>query len=409
MLFLYNLAIKVYWLLIKIASWRNAKAKEWIAGRMDWQKRLIGSVDPQKETVWFHCASLGEFEQGRPVIEKYKTAHPGCQIVLTFFSPSGYSIRKDYEQADVVAYLPLDTPSNARKFIEIINPEKAVFVKYEYWYHFIKQLQCKSIPVYIISAIFRDDQVFFRRWGGWYRKLLAGLTHIFVQDENSRELLAGINITNVTVLGDTRFDRVAEIASKAEEIKLIKDFTNNNSITVIAGSTWPGDEQLLISFINNDQGATKYIIAPHEVDGQHISEIEKKLDKSSVRYTRFTSAAELNDEKVLIIDCIGILSSAYRYGDVAYIGGGFGVGIHNILEAATYGIPVIFGPNYSKFREARDLIALKGAFPVNDYDEFEKLLTGILRNPKKIKEAGSACFNYVNSNIGSSGKIVENI
>jgi len=400
MLLLYNSAIQLYGLIIKIFSLFNNKAKLFVQGRKNIFKKIQKKVDPARSSIWFHFASLGEFEQGRPLLEKIKSTYPHKQIVITFFSPSGYEIRKNYTLADGVFYLPLDTPSNARQLIAAINPEIAVFTKYEYWYHYFEALHKAGIPLYIISGIFRPNQIFFKWYGSFNRKILSFVTHFFVQNEESKQLLSQINLQNVSISGDTRFDRVAENAESPKEFETIKKFCGNVN-TLIAGSTWPADERLLAELINSNPD-WKFIIAPHEIDKGHIDEIVK-LIPNAVKYSALTD--QLSDTQTLIIDNIGLLSSIYQYGKMAYIGGGFGVGIHNTLEAAAYGIPVIFGPKYDKFQEAKDLISINAAISINSTQE----LTNAFSKFATHKTAGIEAKNYVNSKTGSTDQIIKYI
>ncbi|MFW5821950.1 MAG: 3-deoxy-D-manno-octulosonic acid transferase [Tangfeifania sp.] len=408
MTFLYTTGIYFYTLISHLLSPFNTKARQFVKGRKNWSGKLTRQIETNARYIWVHCASLGEFEQGRPLIEAIKERHPEYRIILTFFSPSGYEIRKNYPLADIISYLPVDTPKNARKFIRITNPEKAFFVKYEYWYFYISELKKQNIPLYQVSAIFRESQLFFKenRWGKWYRELLHQFTHFFVQDKKSEELLASIGITNVSLAGDTRFDRVAAIAAGAKKLPLVEKFRGDSSL-IVAGSTWKPDEEMLAAFINN--GAyIKMIIAPHEVSATNINRLQQMLKTPSVLY----SAAENEDlaaKQVLIIDSVGLLSSLYRYGDAAYIGGGFGVGIHNILEAATFGLPVIFGPNYQKFKEAVDLIKKGGAFTIKDFAELKAVLEKLLSNKKFLEKASAVNKEYVDENVGATFLIIKKV
>ena len=410
MLFLYNLGIHLYILFVWIASVRNKKAKQWLDGRKNIFDTISKSIDHQKKYTWFHFASLGEFEQGRPVIEQMKKERNDCSIVITFFSPSGYEVRKNYHLADHVFYLPADIRSNAQRFIKLLNPDLAVFTKYEYWYHYFDELNKNNIPLYVISGIFRKEQVFFKWYGGLHRKMLSKVSHFFVQNQNSSDLLNDIGFKNVTVNGDTRFDRVEYNATHTAEIKIIRDFTKDNKI-FIAGSTWPDDEKL-ISKLAYSFPDWKFIIAPHEVKPERINEITE-LFPDSIRYSELKSMqSESIDNQnfssniqVLIIDNIGLLSSAYQYGDIAYIGGGFGVGIHNTLEAAAFGLPVIFGPNYQKFNEAVDLISAGGAFTIKNQEELGKCMEN-LQTDNKREVCGKAALNYVKTHTGATQAIL---
>ncbi|WP_319500115.1 glycosyltransferase N-terminal domain-containing protein [uncultured Draconibacterium sp.] len=405
---LYNLGILFYGLFIRIAALFNEKAKLFVAGRKNWKKKLKSAVDKNTSYIWFHCASLGEFEQGRPVLEEIKKQFPQYKVVLTFFSPSGYEIRKNYEGADIVAYLPMDTKKNAEEFIRVIRPEKVFFVKYEFWYNYITELKRQQIPLYIISAIFRENQQFFKStpWGKWYRNMLHNFEHIFIQNDTSAQLLEQAGIKHYTVSGDTRFDRVAEIARGAKKFEIVEKFKGKN-VTLIAGSTWKPDEELLAAFINNSSDV-KFIIAPHEVAPANINRIQELLKKPAICFSK-ADISDIDSYDVLIIDSIGILSSLYQYGNIAYIGGGFGVGIHNILEAATFKLPILFGPNYLKFKEAVDLVNEKGAFPIQNFTELEATLSKLLNDNNNLKNASEICKKYVEKNVGSTTLIINKV
>ena len=400
---IYNFSIYIYKLAVYIASFFNQKAQKLWTGQAGALSLLKRSLDLNARYIWFHAASLGEFEQGRPVMEQLKKDNPKTKILLTFFSPSGYEIRKNYSGADVISYLPLDTKAAARRFVKLVNPSKAVFIKYEFWPNYILELQKANVPVYSISAIFRPSQVFFKVYGGWYRNLLKSFAHIFVQDKNSLKLLADNGFTNVSVAGDTRFDRVADLAQQAKVIPLIETFVKAAKKVIVAGSTWPKDEELLVRYLKLHPDI-KLILVPHEIHQAHILGISKLLDGNFVRYT------DLNEQNVLttnciVVDTIGLLSSIYRYANVAYIGGGFGVGIHNTLEAAVWNVPVVFGPNYKKFREARDLIAIGGAFSIGHYELLEAQFDLLLKDNKSGKIAG----DYVKNNTGATDLIIQEI
>lgn len=407
MTFLYQVGIFVYSLFIRLVSVFNDKARLFAHGRKNWQANLAAKIDSGAKYVWFHCASLGEFEQGRPVIEELKLKFPGYKVVLTFFSPSGYEIRKNYPLADIVSYLPLDTKRNVTAFLNIVKPEKVFFVKYEFWYFYISELKRRNIPLYIISAIFRENQQFFKDTpvGKWYRKMLFNVEHFFIQNEKSGELLKTIGISNFTVSGDTRFDRVAAIAKSAKEIPLVEKFKGDR-LLIIAGSTWKPDEELLAEFIN--QSSLKFIIAPHEVSEGNINRIHQLLKKPAISFSKVTES-EIDRFQVLIIDSVGLLSSLYRYGNIAYIGGGFGVGIHNILEAATFGLPVIFGPNYKKFKEAVDLTIEGGAVSISNSGELVQALNNLVNDKNKREKAAEICKKYVAKNVGSTQIIIKKV
>jgi 3-deoxy-D-manno-octulosonic-acid transferase len=402
---IYNTAITIFQQTVNIAAAFNSKAKQLSEGQHQTFEILAKKIDPQAEYIWLHAASLGEFEQGRPLIEQIKQQFPEKKVIVTFFSPSGYEVRKNYTGADVVCYLPFDTLSNVKRFLSIVTPEIAFFVKYEFWANYLKILHSKDIPTYLISGIFRDNQLFFRPYGSWYRKLLTYFDHFFVQNENSAQLLKSLNLHNVTVTGDTRFDRVAEIASAPKELPIIEAFATGHRVWV-AGSSWPADEEILATYFNGHSDL-KLIIAPHVISEQHIELICSKLKRKYVRYTQ-TTADEVAIADCLIIDTIGLLSSVYRYGEVAYIGGGFGVGIHNVLEAAVYSLPVIFGPNYHKFKEACDLITAGGAFAINNQTEFD-VLADRLAQSEEVRTVGNIAGDYVNANRGATSKIIDHV
>ena len=404
MIFFYNILIHLYHFLLQIAAFFNPKARLWVDGRKNIFQEIQSKISHQKPIVWFHCASLGEFEQGRPVIEAFREKFQEHQILLTFFSPSGYEIRKNYPGADYIFYLPIDSSANAKRFLNLVKPEFAIFVKYEFWFNYLWQLQKQQVPVIVFSAIFRPGQRFFRWWGSWQLNMLKSINHFFVQDEASAELLKGVGIFQTTVSGDTRFDRVYQISQQKKSFPIIESFIAGNKV-VLAGSTWPPDEDIIIDFIKKKPGDTKFIIAPHEV---HEERIKSLVNKIPGRVIRFSNANDFNisTAEILIIDNIGILSHLYQYADVAWIGGGFGVGIHNILEASTFGNPVIFGPNYQKFREARELIALGGAFTINSGEEFYKIIGNLLADEVLRQNCSTISRNYVEEKRGATNKII---
>jgi 3-deoxy-D-manno-octulosonic-acid transferase len=404
MLLIYNIAIHFYFYAVYLASFFNKKAKLWIKGR----NRAVYAK--QEKSVWFHFASLGEFEQGRPVLENLRKAHPDKKFVITFFSPSGYEIRKNTSLADAVYYLPLDTAENARKFVDAIQPELAIFTKYEYWYHFFNELHQRHISLYVISGIFRPRQIFFKWYGGFNRKILSFVTYFFVQDDASSQLLKTIGITNVKVSGDTRFDRVWANAQEPKELPLIKQFKGNQRL-FIAGSTWPADEKLIKGLLKAYPN-WKFIIAPHEIADYKIEDIMDMLIPNQViRYTALANDPALLTPRhqLLVIDNIGILSSLYQYGDIAYIGGGFGAGIHNTLEAAAFGVPVIFGPNYKKFKEARDLIALGGGFSIKNEKELQNDMAFLIDDDLRFESIKKKVSQYVQEHTSATETIVERI
>jgi len=400
---IYNIGIYFYKLAIFIASFFDKKARLLHKGQQEALTLLKEKVDPNAGYVWFHAASLGEFEQGRPVIERLKAENPETKILITFFSPSGYEIRKNYNGADIVSYLPLDTYFAARNFVKLVKPSKAVFVKYEFWPNYLLALQQADVPVYSISAIFRESQVFFKVYGGWYRSLLRVFSHIFVQDNASLDLLKKYDITNASVCGDTRFDRVYDLYSQAKQLPLIEEFAKGGQPIIVAGSTWPKDEELLVQYLKLHPDL-KLILVPHEVHQSHILEISKLLDGKFVRYSEANSE-NLAQANCLVVDVIGILSSIYRYANVAYIGGGFGVGIHNTLEAAVWHVPVVFGPNYQRFREARELISVGGAFAISNYTLLETQLNRLLKD----EQAGKMAGEYVKNNTGATQLILNKL
>ena len=401
MLWLYNIGISFYGLVLRVFSLFNTKAKLFIEGRTQLFEQIEKTLDPSKTNIWFHFASLGEFEQGRPVLEKIKTLYPNKNIVITFFSPSGYEVRKNYALAAGVFYLPLDTAANARKFVAVIKPEIAIFTKYEYWYHYFKVLHQHNIPLYVISGIFRPDQIFFKWYGSFNRKILSFVNHFFVQNQESVDLLKSIHLENVSLSGDTRFDRVAENAQSPKTIQEVADFCGSNPV-FIAGSSWQADEQLIAGLIAQHPD-WKFIIAPHETDDSHIAAL-RKIIPAAITHSELLKGSK-KIAQTLIIDNIGILSSLYQYGNIAYIGGGFGAGIHNTLEAAAYGIPVIFGPKYAKFQEAKDLIEIGAAISI----ETESDLSAAFLQFQKNAAAGKIAQKYVQDKTGSTRQILDYI
>jgi 3-deoxy-D-manno-octulosonic-acid transferase len=397
----YNTGILLYHLLIRIMAPFNRKAKLFIQGRENWLTQLRAQVDREARYIWFHCASLGEFEQGRPVMEAIRQEFPQFRLILSFFSPSGFEIRKNYPLADVVCYLPADTRKNARLFMDTICPEKVFFVKYEFWFHFLRELSERQIPVYLVSGIFRKSQRFFSHmpWGTWFRQIPGCFTHFFVQDENSARLLAGIGYKNSTISGDTRFDRVAAIANSSQLYPLVDKFRGDHPL-LIAGSTWEPDEELLVPFINQSSGL-KFIIVPHEISASHINRLMRMLKKPAVLFSQLNETNASGTE-VMVVDSIGLLSGLYRYGTFAYIGGGFGAGIHNILEAATFGLPVFFGPRYQKFREACQLISLGGACSVTTPEAFSSGLYRLIHDPEELKKTSFISSEFIKNNQGAT-------
>lgn len=398
MLLLYILGIRIYNLIILIFSLFNNKAKLFVNGRKNLFNNIKNQINSREKHIWFHFASLGEFEQGRPVLEKIKTLYPTKKIVVTFFSPSGYEIRKNYALADVF-YLPIDSAKNAKQFVELINPEMAIFTKYEFWHFYFWELKSRKIPLYVISGIFRPSQAFFKWYGGFYRNILKSVSHFFVQNEESKAFLNAIGLNNVIISGDTRFDRVYENAQSPRSLKEIKCFIGDSPV-LICGSTWPEDEKLLAA-LPQKYPNWKFIIAPHEIHESHIENIEKEFPVS-LRLSAFKSQLTTGNSQILIIDNIGMLSSLYQYGKVAYIGGGFGAGIHNTLEAAAFGLPVIFGPKYDKFQEAKDLIAIGAAKSISSAVELINAFQVLSENEK----ASAAAKQYVEDKKGATDQII---
>jgi len=400
MLWLYNFGIFLYNLVVKSIAPYNSKAKLFNQGRKHLFSILQEKITKEQKHIWFHFASLGEFEQGRPVLEKIKVLYPHKKIIITFFSPSGYEVRKNYALADGIFYLPLDTASNARRFIEIVNPEIAVFTKYEFWHHYFKVLKEKNIPLFLISGIFRPNQMFFKWYGGFYRNMLNCITWFFVQNEESVNLLHQIGLKNVELSGDTRFDRVYENAEAVKPLPLIEEFISRAPV-LLAGSTWPADENLLTQLTLKHPN-WKFVLAPHEIGADHIRQIEKRFP-SAIRYSVLQKSSA--DKQVLIIDNIGLLSALYQYGTIAYIGGGFGAGIHNTLEAAAFGLPVIFGPRYEKFQEAKDLVLKKAAISVHNEQELEDAFEHFSSQPA----FGQMAKDYVKERKGATEGILKEI
>lgn len=402
--FLYNFFLRLYWFSILVASPFNTKANLFIKGRKNiWQNLRASLQEETAPIIWVHCASLGEFEQGRPLIESLKQGFPAYKILLTFFSPSGYEVRKDYALADYIFYLPTDSRSNAHKFIEIVKPKMAILVKYEFWFFYIRALKKNGIPVLSVSSIFRPSQIYFKRYGGFYRRILYRITHFFVQDPKSLSLLKKIKIDRAMVSGDTRFDRVWEICKSRKEIPEVSAFKNDHQLMII-GSAWPEDMELLIPFINENN--IKFIIAPHEISPKFIQDMESNLNKPSIRYSQLIDNVNVPEVDVLIIDNIGMLSSLYGYADFAYVGGAFGNGLHNILEPATFGIPVFFGnKNYKKFNEAVDLTKLGGAATVDSYDSLIKEYR-LFSDRNTYDIASHINKTYIAENRGATGKVI---
>ena len=402
---MYNIFIYLYLLGVVVYSFFNEKVRKMWRGERDAFRVLREKVDPNARYVWFHAASLGEFEQGRPLMEQLKREHPDIKILLTFFSPSGYEVRKNYKGADIICYLPIDTIGNARRFLRIIRPEMAFFIKYEFWYNYLHILKHRGVPVYSVSSIFREGQVFFRWYGHQYGRVLKCFTHFYVQNEISKQLLAKIGLTNVTVTGDTRFDRVLQIKEQAKQLSLVEQFTKGHKV-FIAGSSWQPDEEIFIKYFNEHRD-WRLVIAPHVIGEDHLQQIEKLLEGRKVAL--YTQENVSEDTEVLIINCFGLLSSIYRYADVTYVGGGFGVGIHNTLEAAVWDVPVIFGPNNERFQEAQGLKACKGGFEISTYEDFAQLMNHFDSDAKALQEAGQQAGAYVKQLAGATDSVLADI
>jgi 3-deoxy-D-manno-octulosonic-acid transferase len=398
---MYDFLIFIYAGLVRTAQYFNPKARLIIDGHRQIFHLLEQNIDPTSKYIWFHAASLGEFEQGRPVIEKIKAEYPQYKILLTFFSPSGYEIRKNF-----------DRRKNVLRFLKIVKPSISVFIKYEFWYNYLTELHRQQIPTYIVSAIFRPSQLFFKWYGGRARKALRYYAKICVQNESSKKMLENVGVTNVVVCGDTRFDRVFDISNQAADLPLIERFVKNKisgekQLTLVAGSSWPNDEDVLIPYFNKNT-ALKLIVAPHEIHESHLLAIESRLQRPAIRYSQL-EGANPEDYDCVIIDCFGLLSSIYRYGEIAYVGGGFGVGIHNVLEAAVYNIPVVFGPNYQKFREANQLIESGGGYSIDGDEGFAKLMGEFLNQPQVLANAGRLAGDYVVRNTKAVEKVMSEL
>ena len=405
---MYNIIMYAIQLGVAIASLFNEKVRKMWRGEREAFRILKEQVDPNAQYVWFHAASLGEFEQGRPIIERLRQEHPKYKILLTFYSPSGYEVRKNYQGADIICYMPIDTVTNARRFLRLIRPCMAFFIKYEFWYNFLHILKHRNVPTYSVSSIFRPNQVFFRWYGKNYGRVLRCFTKFFVQNEQSKELLNSIGITEVEITGDTRFDRVLQIKEAAKELPVVEAFASGRLF--VAGSSWLPDEEIFIKYFNEHRD-WKLIIAPHVIGEDHLQQIEKLLEgRKVIRYTQADSQRDsLKDAEVLIIDCFGLLSSIYRYGQVAYVGGGFGVGIHNLPEAAVWDIPVFFGPNNERFQEAQELKQNGGGLEIHNYEEFAARMDELTADPTSLLKRGEAAGGYVKGNAGATEIILRQL
>lgn len=407
MRYFYTFGILCYGLGIRLASFFNEKAKLWLKGRNNIFEQIEAAlVNNHAPLAWFHSSSLGEFEQCRPVIDSFKEQYPEYKIFVTFFSPSGYEIRKNYPKADYVFYLPLDTIANAKRFVKIVNPKKVFFVKYDFWFNYLHVLKTNNIPTILFSSIFRPNQYFFKWYGKWFSNQLKAFTHLFVQNRESEYLLKSCGIDSSSIAGDTRFDQVSRIAAAVKQFPDVERFVDGSKV-LLAGSTWEPDEQLLKTFIDHpDNKDIKMIVAPHEIHSSHIESIQKLFGTRCVKYSELSAMSDLKKHDVLIIDNIGMLSSLYQYAYVAYIGGGFGKGIHNILEALAFAKPVCFGPNYMKFQEAKDIIKFKGGISISDEQSLKKALSNWFRDCEAYLKAANVCKQYVADNKGTSDKIM---
>ncbi|MEL1253253.1 glycosyltransferase N-terminal domain-containing protein [Flavobacterium sp. DGU38] len=408
MLYLYNLLVIIAGFFLKIAAFFSPKMKLFVNGRKNVFAILKEKIKPEDKTIWFHSASLGEYEQGLPVIEKIKEKYPTHKIIVTFFSPSGYEVRKNNNIADVTIYLPLDTKSNAKEFLKLAHPELAFFIKYEFWLNYLEELKKQKTPVYLISGIFRDNQMFFKWYGGFYRKALKTFTYFFVQNEDSKNKIKSIGFHNVIVSGDTRFDRVNAILERDNSLSFIETFKNNHPLIVI-GSSWPKDETLLTEYINQAPSSVKFIIAPHNIKPDQIESLKNAITKKTILFSEKEHKA-LAEYSVFIIDTVGLLTKIYSYGTIAYVGGGFGnPGIHNILEPATFGIPIVIGPNYSKFAEAIELVNLKGCMVISNREELKQTFDRLLSDENYLREKGEICRLYIQNNKGATNTIIKSI
>jgi 3-deoxy-D-manno-octulosonic-acid transferase len=408
MSFIYNFILLFASQVLKILALFSPKLNLFVEGRKSVFETLKNKIQEFDKTIWFHAASLGEYEQGLPVIEKVKEKYPNHKIILTFFSPSGYEVRKNNTVADVTVYLPLDTISNAKQFLKVVHPEMVFFIKYEFWPNYLNELRNQNIKTYLISGIFREKQAFFKWYGGFYRNALKTFDYFFVQNDSSKTLLQSIGFNNVKVSGDTRFDRVVTILEKDNTLDFIAAFKNNQP-TIVIGSSWPKDEELLINYINNSAESVKFIIAPHNINAEQITNIKSQITKSSVLFSE-KDTVDVSNYSVFVIDTIGILTKIYSYADIAYVGGGFGnPGVHNILEPATFGIPVVIGPNYSHFSEATALVNLEGCISIQNQIQLDEAFDLLLQNEDERLEKGHICSTFVQMNKGATGHIINTI
>lgn len=405
--FIYNFLVLLVGNILKVVALFQPKIKLFVLGRKNTFSELEAKLLPDKENIWMHVASLGEFEQGLPLLERLRYQFPDHQLILTFFSPSGYEVKKNTSAADVVVYLPMDTIFNARKFLNLVQPKFALFVKYEIWPNYLTELKQRNIPAFLVSALFSKRQIYFKPHGGFMRKSLAAFSHFFVQDRNSRSLLESIGFDNCTVSGDTRLDRVSEILERDNHLSFMVDFKADRPC-LVAGSTWPEDEELLIPYINRSDSKFKFVIAPHEMKEAHMAKILAALQKKTILYSEMENK-NLKDYDVLVVDTIGLLTKIYSYADLAYVGGGFATGLHNTMEPAVFGVPIVIGPKYHGFKEAEDLVAEGGIYSVSDTSEFSTILEALTSNTEKRQQVGSINANYINANKGAADSITESI
>ncbi|WP_159778202.1 3-deoxy-D-manno-octulosonic acid transferase [Flavobacterium sp. 9AF] len=416
MFFLYNLLVLFTGFLLRILALFSPKMKLFVSGRKNVFSTLKQSIQKTDSVIWFHAASLGEYEQGLPVMEAIKKVYPNHKLLLTFFSPSGYEVRKNNTISHITLYLPLDTQKNAIDFINLVHPEMVFFIKYEFWPNYLKQLQQKEIKTYLISGIFREKQAFFKWYGGFYRKALHSFNHFFVQNEKSKILIQNIGFSNVTISGDTRFDRVVAILNRDNLLDFMDSFVfldsarNNKATVIVIGSSWPKDEELLVKYINQSRENVKFIIAPHNIKPEQILTLKNQIQKKTVLFSEKETHSKLTDYQVFIIDTIGILTKIYSYADIAYVGGGFGnPGVHNILEPATFGVPIVIGPNYSHFAEATALVNLEGCLTISDYNSLKNTFDLLLQNEDERYEKGHICSTFVQMNTGATQTILNHI
>ena len=412
MLFIYNLIVQLAGLLLQIVALFSPKMKLFVEGRKTVFATLESKINATDKTIWFHAASLGEYEQGLPVIEKIKAKFPAHKIVVTFFSPSGYEVRKNNTVADVTVYLPLDTKSNAQQFLKLVHPEMVFFIKYEYWPNYLNELKKQKIKTYLISGVFREKQAFFKWYGGFYRNALQSFDYFFVQNESAKKLLQSIGFANVKISGDTRFDRVASILERDNSLDFMDSFTSfgkTKRTTIVIGSSWPKDESLLVNYINQSSNEVKFIIAPHNIKSEQIQELKNSITKKTVLFSEKENQ-DVSNFDVFIIDTIGILTKIYSYADIAYVGGGFGnPGVHNILEPATFGVPIVIGPNFSHFAEATALVNMTGCVSISNQKELNEIFDNLIQNPDERLEKGHICSTFVNMNKGATEVILKHI